>query len=106
MLVVMLCGDVVFSGCGVGVNELFKTTTSIAIYPNPAESQLTLSLTNNSNSTTISIFDMQGKLLLQESAKPYQDNKTLDISALPSGIYMLQVMDELGNQNTVKWVKE
>jgi pectin methylesterase-like acyl-CoA thioesterase len=68
--------------------KLFK------IYPNPATSILTLS--NFSKNAIISIYDINGNLLLNETAK-----EKIDVSSLPKGLYSLKIADS----KTIKMIK-
>lgn len=66
------------------VNEVENTI--ISIYPNPTNT--TLFISNIGQKATISIFDLQGKLIYN---KPIINNQ-LDISKLSSGEYTLQII--------------
>jgi hypothetical protein len=69
--------------------------------PNPASSQISISGVNLNNSE-IRIFDILGKQVYQNTIVA---NKTLDISALNSGVYLVSVVQE-GTQTTKKLVVE
>ncbi|MEO8148499.1 MAG: T9SS type A sorting domain-containing protein, partial [Bacteroidia bacterium] len=70
-------------------------TGDISLYPNPANDQLTISLTSDANQTSrISIIDMLGHTALStESELSEGDNKVdIDLSALQNGVYFVQVI--------------
>ena len=69
------------------------TVESVALWPNPADNILYLNVTDG---TTVSIFDMTGRMVKQEK---YQGQ--IDVSKLASGIYTIKTEGV-----TVKFVKE
>ena len=82
------------SEMGVEENN-FKT--NITLYPNPANNKVTI-INNNepAKETTISIFNVQGELILSEKFKE-QNAIELDISKFARGIYMLKI--QIGNES-------
>lgn len=78
--------------------------SAITIYPQPAGDFLTAE-TGETNYSGYSVYNMQGQLVMSgtiTSRKP-----VIDISALPSGIFTLQmVADETGECSFRKFVKE
>ena len=87
------------AGCGsVGINEVNENT--IAVYPNPASSALTLSLSANENIISVKVFNTMGQL-----CNVYLDKNVLDITKLPQGIYMAEVQTQNRLMN-VRFVKE
>jgi hypothetical protein len=100
------CGEVIYNGCTNNLNDLYNNQSNYSLYPNPSSDQLNIAFSNNSLSYYISIFDLQGKLLLSACVKPYQDTKTIDVSKFESGVYMLQLMSENGSSDIMKWMKE
>ena len=69
------------------INEL--QGVAINIYPNPASEFLFLDYTGNLN-LELKLFDAKGRLI-----KSFLENEqTLDVGALETGIYFLKVMDE------------
>jgi uncharacterized repeat protein (TIGR01451 family) len=72
-------------------------------YPNPTNDFITVSLKNNSDSiTSISVFDVVGKEIM--NLKPILNtvNQTLDLSSVNSGMYFIEVTTE----NNLKVVKK
>lgn len=68
--------------------------TALAVYPNPAKSDLLISFkTNNGSVTTINILDMKGSSLLQKSINTNAGNNNIhvNVSNLASGTYTLRV---------------
>jgi hypothetical protein len=100
------CGEVIYNGCTNNLNDLYNKQSTHSLYPNPSSDQLNIAFSNNSLSYNISIFDIQGQLLLSDCVKPYQDTKSLDVSKFESGVYLLQLMSENGSSDIMKWMKE
>ena len=94
------CSDLVTS-----VIDISKPKMGIMVYPNPASNKITVSFSNLSDlqNTTISIFNIQGQLLLQKSVK--QQQTELNISTFAKGIYVVKVNNNKNNMVS-KFVKE
>jgi hypothetical protein len=71
-----------------------------SVYPNPAEDILTV---RSDYPGTLSIFDLAGKIMLQQETQKHTDR--IDISALPSGVYVVSFTDKSGTYR-VKLVKD
>lgn len=69
------------------VTELSKN--ELSVYPNPATDQLNLVLTN-SNNATLTITNIQGQVI--ESKGVQGSNVSLDVSKLPVGYYIIEVV--------------
>jgi Leucine-rich repeat (LRR) protein len=78
---------------GVGITDNNESNAPI-FYPNPTTGTIYLSEPAN-----ITLSDLSGKLLLEE-----KNTNQLDISALPAGMYFLNVGEN--NQQTFKVIKE
>ena len=66
---------------------------SLDIFPNPVQNVFTVSLNTIETPTTITITDLAGKVLLQETTSERLHH--LDISNLPAGIYFLNAIDQV-----------
>lgn len=73
-----------------------NTKTQLTLYPNPTNGLIHLSIPSGSSQFTVRIYDISGKVILQST-----ENKTaftLNLSEIQqSGMYFLQVSDNLGN---------
>ncbi len=79
-------------------------SNGMLIFPNPANQSFTISFTETQESVKqLCIFDMQGKIMLRQ--ENLSDN-TVNISNLPSGTYIVQVISKKGKEYTSKLVKE
>jgi hypothetical protein len=66
----------------------------IVVYPNPATNVINI---NSTSAVNAAIRSMDGKLVLEQ-----KDAKTVDISALATGVYMLYLSDQKGNVISVE----
>ena len=76
----------------VGINNLI--TGKVNIYPNPATDKLIIDLQQlkNLQNTSLSIYDIQGKLLLQQAIE--QSQTGLNISRFEKGVYVIKVNND------------
>ncbi len=80
------------------VDEL-NNDLNVKVFPNPASDKLIVDLILDNNSETVSfnLTSVDGKVILNERAYNVQYNQVeLDITEVPSGIYMLNVNTENG----------
>lgn len=78
-------------------------TSNIAVYPNPAMSQLNITV-DNETIQSISIYDAMGRIVRSYQV-PNKANQTIHIATLVTGHYLLQVRTNKGIANT-KFIKE
>ena len=76
---------------------------NFVIYPNPANDNITIESTIVNKDAMISIYNIQGELLLQQTM--LQNKTNVNVSALPSGLYFVKVKTEKG-EAVIKFVKE
>ena len=74
--------------------------SAIALYPNPASSVVTLANTSGTLLDKAAIYDTNGRLVRTIGLGDMQQEKAIDVSALASGVYMVQITS--GNASTVK----
>jgi thiol-disulfide isomerase/thioredoxin len=74
------------TGATTAINDI---NSSLSIYPNPVKDVLTI----EGNYTSVDVFDMFGKLVLSS-----EYTKTINVSTLTNGIYMLNITTEKGIQ--------
>jgi hypothetical protein len=77
-----------------------QADTPIKIYPNPASN--TLIISNLKKLSEISIYDINGKILIMQNAT---EHPQIDVSRLVKGMYFIRIKDENGVMST-KFVKE
>lgn len=76
----------------------------IKIYPNPANSELYINLSNTENINTISIYSITGQLLQKEKVTT-KGIQRIAINDLASGIYFISIEKNTGEKVTKKFVK-
>ena len=92
--------------CYSGISEQ-KQLTTLNVYPNPTTGFATLSIeVRPKTQSIIEIYDIAGSLLQSEKLTSVDGttNQQIDISNLPSGIYMLKVTN-LNSYKTIKIIK-
>jgi len=82
------------------VDENF--TSQIAVYPNPGNGIVTISLGNFSTGTNIRIINSLGQTVMK--IKSETGNPTFDASSLASGMYLIEI-NQGQNTATVKWIR-
>jgi len=75
-------------GCFVGINEM-NVDNNMVIAPNPTSGILTISFNEEQKNSTIKILNVLGEITFQSTINSKQT--TIDISALPQGIYFVEV---------------
>lgn len=82
-----------------GVKDLGrKDDMSLSVYPVPAADRLNIELgVKNAQAVSIAIFDMSGTLVQHWTDQAsMQYHKTLDVSGIPAGSYMIRVLGNAG----------
>jgi hypothetical protein len=86
-----------------GINNHNDNLANISIYPNPANDQITIDNYSFAKNQTISVYNIQGQLLLR--IPMLQAKTSIDVSDFAKGLYFIMVNTE--NGLTVKrFVKE
>jgi hypothetical protein len=82
------------------------TTDEWQLYPNPACEHMTLTVPAGfvKDGTTFHITDLSGKTVLQQAISGASE--TINVSSLPSGMYLLNIYADGMNTKTIKFVKE
>lgn len=76
------------------------TTPHIQLYPNPATH--TLHICNLPAASTITIYDMNGRMHMQTHVEA--GDRDIHVHALPAGMYILNIDSQLYHNN-IKWIK-
>lgn len=93
-----------FSTAGVNVNSINGSNdNSLVLYPNPAGDYLHIKIGGSSQSGTIDIVNVTGAVLI--NAEVSSASNTIDVSALPTGVYMLTYTAADGESYKVKFTK-
>jgi sugar lactone lactonase YvrE len=78
------------SGLSSNAEEL-ELESSLLVYPNPSTDKITIELKNNLELKSATLFDIRGK-----QVKVQMTDKTLNVSRLPRGIYVLRLETSKG----------
>jgi hypothetical protein len=72
----------------------YSAFTDLSAFPNPTSESFTLQATKLVSETTISLYDIQGKLLISKKILPQNGTLTVDVSSLENGVYFVKVSSE------------
>ncbi len=86
----------------VGVTEL-ALGSSINVYPNPTNGQLTLNTTNLNKNLAYELYDSQGKQI--KECASFSDGHTLSISEFTNAVYYLKISSDNQPIQTFKIIK-
>ncbi|MDP2176324.1 MAG: T9SS type A sorting domain-containing protein [Bacteroidota bacterium] len=80
------------------VNRNIILTNQVTLFPNPSHAVINVNLLDiELNSYTVTVQDLQGKVVLTQVVNDYQTNNlSLDIRGLDHGVYILKISDENG----------
>ena len=78
-------------------------TVKFSVYPNPAFASEELSIESEQPIKSIKVYDAYGKLVKHILG---DDLKTLPVSEIADGIYLIEVVDALKQSGIQKWIKQ
>ena len=79
-------------------NQDFELSNAIALYPSPAEEQVTLSNSSSIKLEAATVYDLKGKLISQIDLQDMQGERVIDVSSYATGVYMVHI---IGAQSSV-----
>jgi hypothetical protein len=88
------------NACATGINHI-PANQDIAVYPNPASNQVSVSGLTYGHNISVQLIDLQGRVINSEN-KTAAETVSVNVSSLPSGLYLLKLIDLQTNQATVK----
>lgn len=65
-----------------------------AMYPNPAQNNVTIANSTSIKLDQSAIYDVNGRLIKTIDLRDIQQERTIDVSNLSSGVYMVQIQGE------------
>ncbi len=93
--------------CGNIVSDIETVTANTTgIYPNPANSQLTIHFSKMASDAEFTIYDLTGRRVFYETINTSASDTKVNISALTSGIYFYNLNSGEGKTVTGKFVKQ
>ncbi len=86
---------------------LFETQSPFKIFPNPVTDYLIIKTPTNEFLNSLEIFDTKGNIIFKEKLEKLNRTQqhTLQLSALPKGIYLLKLNTVHGNSYLHKFIK-
>ena len=97
-----LLGQFVDVPTNVQENSNINNAIEFNLYPNPTKNILNIE-TNCKNNCQVILYDLMGKQVLQTTIE--NSINSIDLPALQSGIYLVQIIDEItGNKTTKKLI--
>jgi len=79
--------------------------TQFVVYPNPTKSEILIQKSNKNYPTQVTIFDLQGKILVQQKTENKTVN-TIKANNLPKGVYIIAIRNDQGRLSTQKLIIE
>lgn len=94
----------VFYQIGVsGIDNFLTSDQQIRVGPNPARESIRIFLQPDpQGARTVSLIGISGHVVLRQNYPAGQDEITLPVSGIPSGLYYVRISDEKGRQTTRK----
>jgi hypothetical protein len=93
------------SGLITWTKDIKLPSSKITVFPNPSSRELNIKLSEgNQRLSNYRIYDLQGKLILQNSINSPQNK--IDIQNLSSGVYIIEAQTNSGAVYRTKFVKE
>ncbi len=82
----------VFSNTSTGINnQVSINSDNLNVYPNPAKETITIELPQYIGNTTLSVYNLNGQLLISQSVN--SNKYQLDLKSLAPGLYVLKVQN-------------
>ena len=91
-----------FKGAVNATNEIAIEKATITLYPNPAKDQVTIAFSNATPETTVSIYDVTGRLMQTLQSNTPDGTWLVNTSTYQSGLYIVTVSTK---NNTTKQYK-
>ena len=92
----------------VSLNDLTIEDTFVEVYPNPFEGILNLQFraANEEGSFSVNVVDVTGKIWWHSNAAISSGSvKEINLSAIPPGLYFLNIISQNGHRNSTKIIK-
>jgi hypothetical protein len=88
------------------IEETNPFTLDVNIFPNPTSQFLNIDISGKHENITASLYDMNGRLLMQEGLMKGQNSVKLDLSRLAMASYLLTVIDDNGDYSSTHQVNK
>ncbi len=87
----------ILTNCAAGISQYSNLNTNISIYPNPASTSLTLTLSKGEGMFSVEIYNAVGACVHRQIAT--SPNSQIDVSDLSEGIYNVSISTKEGTLN-------
>jgi hypothetical protein len=87
-----------------GITEF--ESADFAFYPNPASTDITITLKNTGAIAKIEVYDIAGKLILSQKPNTLLTTQTVNLSNISKGIYLLEVTTDTNSKAIKKLLVE
>ncbi|WP_339711149.1 choice-of-anchor Q domain-containing protein [uncultured Kriegella sp.] len=81
-------------------------SSKISVYPNPVQRSMNVTLPANASYTQFALYTLSGVMIKQGAIDSVGNSFAVDVSSAPKGLLLLNVMDEEGNTEFIKVLKE
>lgn len=89
------------------INEKNTHETELLLYPNPASHEIKISMLNSKQKIkNIKVYDIAGSTIMHNNYEAEGQHYTLNIAAITSGIYFIEVAFNTGQIARVKFIKQ
>ncbi|HEY9178601.1 MAG TPA: T9SS type A sorting domain-containing protein, partial [Flavipsychrobacter sp.] len=92
-----------FSTWALNVNKLNREGAGMAVYPNPVQEEMVVSIGGVVKEGTIAVLDMTGKLLKTQTIN--SNTATINAGELPAGMYIVRYTDD-SRREQLKFTKQ
>lgn len=92
-----------FSTWALSVNKLNREGAGMAVYPNPVQQEMVVSIGGVVKEGTIAVLDMTGKLLKTQTIN--SNTATINAGELPAGMYIVRYTDD-SRREQLKFTKQ
>ncbi|MDL2257095.1 S8 family peptidase [Bacteroidales bacterium OttesenSCG-928-I14] len=76
----------------------YSQKDAFLIYPNPAKERVNIILTSKAENINLSIYSLNGQLILSQSTKPIDNEISIDLDGLSKGVYLINLKGNNINQ--------
>ncbi len=87
----------VFTATSLATNSFGINNSDVKIYPNPTNGQFNIKINQFVGKVNIQVVDINGRLILDVKDDNFNIEKTIDLSAFRSGVYLVKVTSDEAN---------
>lgn len=80
----------------VGIKNIEQNAAQFVLFPNPANAQVQLSLSDNAGAAQIIVMNALGQVVISKMLSAKENTLTLDVKQLPAGAYLVNVKTAQG----------